>query len=493
MQFYNTRTRGLQEFEPLKPNEVTVYTCGPTVYQTAHLGNFRTYIFSDLLRRVLEYSGFAVRHVMNITDVGHLTGDADEGQDKVEESAKKEHKTAWEVASYYTEQFWSDADRLNILRPSIIAKATDHIPEQIALIERLEERGFTYKTSDGVYFSVEKFPAYGELSGQRLSEKEAGARVDVNTEKHHPADFALWKFSDSESHRQMEWASPWGVGFPGWHIECSAMSTKYLGQPFDIHTGGADHIATHHENEIAQSEAAFDAPLANYWLHAGFMLVDGEKMSKSLGNVFTVDNLIERGHNPLAFRLLALMTHYRKPLNFTWEALEAAEQALHKLIMLVRNLPKPDEGMFSTGLEQEVSDETLLRPSEHSERLEKSTSVPEDLEEQFRTFISDDLGIPQALALLWEVLKSDRLPEEKASIVAQWDQVFGLGLARYLGDTPEIPEDILQLASEREKYRQAGSYSQADLIRDELLSRGYELQDGPTGPTVVPHTGATLL
>ncbi|MEK7184093.1 MAG: cysteine--tRNA ligase [Patescibacteria group bacterium] len=477
MQLYNTLARKVVRFEPIKPNEVGIYTCGPTVYQRAHIGNFRTYILGDMLRRVLEYAGFAVKHVMNITDVGHLTGDNDEGDDKFEASSRLEQKTAWEVASFYTDKVWEDADRLHILRPTIVCKATEHIAEQIRLIQRLEEKGFTYKTSDGIYFSVERFPAYGVLTGQNLADKEAGARVEVNAEKHHPADFALWKFSypngrsfdsaqdDVDSRRQMEWLSPWGIGFPGWHIECSAMSTKYLGQPFDIHTGGEDLIAPHHTNEIAQSEAAFDTPLANYWLHGAFMLIDGEKMSKSLGNVYTVQDLIDRGQNPLSFRLLTLMTHYRKTLNFSWESLASAEQALQKLTLLVRQLPK----------------------------IEGAGELEESLEEQFRACVEDDLNMPQALALLWETLKSSRPASEKAAAVVRWDQVFGLGLADFLGEKSEISQDIQELLNEREMYRAKGQYDRADSIRDELLAKGYEIQDGQDGATVVPKTGSMPL
>lgn len=477
MQLYNTLAKRIEELHPIEANEVKIYSCGPTVYQTAHLGNFRTYILNDILRRSLEYIGFAVKHVMNITDVGHLIGDTDDGADKVEESARKERKTAWEIASLYTDQFWVDAEQLNILRPTIVCKATDNIPEQIALIERLEVKGFAYQISDGIYFSVQRFPAYGILTGQSLADKEAGARVDVNTEKQHPADFALWKFSypngrsfdssldDIETRRQMEWASPWGVGYPGWHIECSAMSTKHLGQPYDIHTGGIDLISPHHTNEIAQSEAAYEQPLATTWLHGDFMLIDGTKMSKSLGNVYAVQDLIDRGHNPLAFRLLSLMTHYRKPLNFTWDGLAAAEQALQKLLLLVRNLPKVGENDI----------------------------VPEELESKFRAYIEDDLGLPQVVALLWDTLKSDISDAEKSAAVASWDQVLGLGLAIYLGDKPEIPEDILQLATERDTYRNIGQYEKADSIRQELHSKGYEVQDNEDGPKVIAHTGVTLL
>ncbi len=476
MQLHNTLTRQSDGLRPIDASEVRIYSCGPTVYQTAHLGNFRTFIMSDTLRRSLEYLGYAVRHVMNITDVGHLVGDGDSGEDKIEQSAHKEHRSAWEIASYYTDRFWNDAERLHILRPTVVPKATDHIPEQIALIGELEAGGHTYTTSDGVYFDVATFPSYGVLTGQTLADKAGGERIEANDEKRQPADFALWKFSypggrdfdpmqdDAATRRQMEWASPWGLGYPGWHIECSAMSVKYLGQPFDIHTGGVDHIMPHHSNEIAQSEAAAGKPLANVWLHGEFMLVDGQKMSKSLGNTFTVDDVEQRGIRPLAFRLLALTTHYRKPLNFTWDALSGADQALGRLTLLVRNLPDPGD-----------------------------EPVPSDLEEQFRAALGNDLNMPQALSFLWDTLKSNQSDIDKAAAVKQWDTVFGLGLAASLGDTPEIPDDVVKLAAERDRYRKQGDYGQADAIRDELMAKGYEIQDAPQGAKVVPHTGATLL
>lgn len=469
-----------------------MYTCGPTVYQTAHLGNFRAFLLSDLIRRTLEYQGFAVTQVMNITDVGHLTDEVnDAGDDKLQVAALKEKKSAWEIASYYTDLFWEHAEQLNLLKPHVSPKATAHIPEQITLIEQLEAQGFTYRTDDGIYFDTSKLADYGKLTGQDAEEKLAGARVEVNSQKRQPQDFALWKFSvpqgttpseQSESNgsqsldtardqpldtardqpldtargkRQMEWASPWGVGFPGWHIECSAMSVKYLKQPFDIHTGGIDHIAVHHSNEIAQSEAATNQPLANYWLHQEFMLVDGAKMSKSLNNTYTVDDLVERGYRPAAFRLLTLMTHYRKPLNFTWEALAAADHALMNLEQLAKDLPQVEE-----------------------------PQVPDELEERFREVISDDLGLPAAIAMLWEVLRSEESDEVKASVILRWDEVFGLGLANWLGQKDEIPERIYQLVNEREEYRKKGEYDKADGIRQEILAEGFDVRDTSEGPDI---------
>ncbi len=317
LKLYNTLTREKEEFHPIKQNVVTMYSCGPTVYNYAHIGNLRTYVFMDMLRRSLRYCGYKIKGVMNITDVGHLLSDADDGEDKMEKAAKEQKKTPREIADYYTEIFFKDLTRLNIGKPEIIAKATEHIPDMISYVQDLVKKGYGYETSDGIYFDIAKFDGYGKLSRLNLDEQIAGARVEVNTEKRHPADFALWK--KAEKNHIMQWESPWGMGYPGWHIECSAMSRKYLGVTFDIHTGGVDHIPVHHENEIAQSEAREDTKTVNTWMHGEFMLVDGGKMSKSLGNTYTIDNLIERGYSPLAFRYFCLNAHYRKKLNFTFE------------------------------------------------------------------------------------------------------------------------------------------------------------------------------
>ncbi|MBI4185452.1 cysteine--tRNA ligase [Candidatus Berkelbacteria bacterium] len=501
---FNSRTHALERFQPIKPDEVGIYTCGPTVYQCAHLGNLRAYVVADLLRRMLEYGGYATKHVMNITDVGHLIGDGDEGEDKVEQAAQEQGKSAWEIASLYTDAFLDDTARLNVAKPHIIAKATAHIPEQIALIKTLEEKGYTYRTSDGIYFDTSKFPSYGPLTGQAVDELQPGARVEVNPEKRHGADFALWKLSERDGdtrsvahspsdqaihtasvtgrvkethpHRQMEWESPWGVGFPGWHIECSAMSTTYLGQPFDIHTGGIDHLQTHHPNEIAQSEAAAGVPLAHFWLHSAFMTVDGVKMAKSIGNVFTLQDVVERGYDPLAFRYLLLGTHYRKPLNFTWESLAAAGQGLSNLRALVRTLLVSD----TPGVYTDSSD----TPEVSLAATPGAVAVEADLLEDFRSRIADDLGFPQALALLWDVLKSDRPNDQKVAAVAQWDQVLSLGLATELGKQEKIPADVEALAAQREQARQAGDYAQADELRRRIVKAGFTVQDSPTGPVV---------
>ncbi len=544
--FFNSRSHKLEVFQPIKPSEVGIYTCGPTVYGYAHLGNLRSYLFADGLRRTLEYLGFATKHVMNITDVGHLTSDADEGEDKVELAAQREGKTAWEIASFYTDAFMTDSAQLGIIKPHIIAKATVHIPEQIALIQTLQSKGYTYQTSDGVYFDTEKFDAYGPMSGQPLEDLLAGARVEANPAKRHPADFALWKLSEhagdssevnslssSEespalpplggvkeerggrsasstfeesstdtskelpARRQMEWASPWGVGFPGWHIECSAMSTKYLGQPFDIHTGGIDHLFPHHTDEIAQSEAAAGVPLANYWLHGEFMTVDGAKMSKSLGNTYTLADVIERGYEPLAFRYLMLGTHYRKPVNFTWESLAGAQQGLNNLRVIVRALPSPALSFPIEGAERLSDQESGTLGSLMSNSLQRfgsrMTDVDEKLEADFCRRIADDLGLPQALALLWEVLRSDRSDTHKATAVTQWDQVFGLALAAELGQREEIPADVETLAAKREQARKSGDYAKADTLRHAIEKSGYTVRDTPDGPVLTAHDHPTEL
>lgn len=430
---------------------------------------------ADLLRRIFEYNGYSVKFVMNITDVGHLEGDTDDGEDKLAKAATAQKLSAWQIAAKHTQEFVADLGRLNIEEPYKLPKATDHIEEQIALVKELEVKGFTYKTSDGIYFDTAKFPKYHEFTGQKLEEKDAGARVEVNPEKRQPEDFALWKYSypggrsfdsaqdDERSRRQMEWDSPWGKGFPGWHIECSAMSAKYLGQPFDIHTGGADLAQTHHPNEVAQTEAATGKPLASYWLHAAFMNVDGAKMSKSLGNVYTVQDLVDRGHSPLSFRLMCLMTSFRKPLNFTWEGLNAADIALKKLIQLVRTLPK------------------------------EGREIPEELEQDFRIRINDDLGLAQGLSLFWEKLRSDLDPQIKSQIIKNWDQVFGLDLAKELGRGIDIPQEVTDLLLARQQAREAKDFTRADEIRNSIEAMGFEVRDTEQGSEAVPRIEPTIL
>ncbi len=465
LKLYNTLSRQKEVFQSIQPLQVGLYCCGPTVYDFAHIGNLRTYIFEDLLRRVLEYHNYRVRHVMNITDVGHLTGDnigdADLGEDRMEQSARLQGKSAWELAEFYTQAFFKDSERLNILRPHVVCRATDHIPEQIALIQKLEQKGFTYRTSDGLYFDTSKFSEYGKLGGQSREERLAGARVEVNPEKRHPADFALWRFSpmDGAKRRQMEWDSPWGVGFPGWHIECSAMSTKYLGQPFDIHCGGVDHIAIHHTNEIAQSEAAEDKKMANFWLHGEFMTVDGRRMGKSEGNAYLIDDLISRGFDPLSFRYLCLNTHYRVKLNFTWEALEAAQNALERLREHVRSYKeagaKPEDG------------KVLL-----------------DVREAFLNAINDDLNAPAALGVVWELVRSEKSSQDKLATLKDFDRVLGLKLAEVEPEEVEVPSEVQKLLAQREVLRTQRAWREADKIRDELKRLGYEIEDTPQGPKV---------
>ncbi len=457
LRLWNTATRSLEEFKPIKKGKVGLYACGPTVYNPATIGNLRTYVFEDVLKRTLELLEYKVKHVMNVTDVGHLVGDGDMGEDKVEMAAAKEGKSAWDIAKMYEERFIRDMERLNIRVPSGKDRphATDYIKEQINLVKKLEKKGFTYRTSDGIYFDTSKFKGYGKLSGQKLEEKEAGARVEVNEEKYHPADFALWKFSPEGEKRQMEWESPWGVGFPGWHVECSAMSEKLLGQTFDIHCGGLDHITVHHENEIAQSEAAFDKPLANYWLHGEFLLVDGKRMGKSEGNAYTLDDLIAKGFAPLAFRYYCLGTQYRSKLNFTWEGLEGAQNALRKLHAEARRL--------SIGKGKEI-------PSAFIEALE------------------DDLNTPKALAAVWDMLKSGSTDEEKGAMLAQMDNVLGLGLVDTIGHVVEIPEEVRVMAEERQNVRQNKDWKKSDELREAMKAKGWIVEDTKDGYELHPST-----
>lgn len=463
LKLYNTLTKSIETFQSIQPNEVSIYSCGPTVYHYAHLGNFRTYLTADILRRVLEYNDYTVNHVINITDVGHLSNnEIGEDEDKIEAAARREKKTAWEIAKFYTRAFLTDWQKLNLKMPTRWAKATNHIDEMIGLIKVLEVRGMTYQTRDGVYFDTTKAYNYTELSGKKLEDLLVGARVEPNVDKKHPADFALWKFSSKDGlRRQMEWKSPWGVGFPGWHIECSAMSTKYLGQPFDIHTGGVDLIFPHHTNEIAQSYGAYQKPLANFWLYNEFMMVDGQKMSKSLNNVYTISDITNKNYHAMAFRLLALQTHYQKPLNFTWDSLAGAQKALKKLIIAVRILPQPNQ-----------------------------EPVPQEWEERFKTAINNNLGLPEALAIFWEMINSKKLSNKiKANLVKRWDQVLGLDLASALGRIIKIPSAVHEWARQRSQMRNQGNFAAADQLRKKIEQAGFEIQDTPEGSQLIPRGG----
>jgi cysteinyl-tRNA synthetase len=473
MKFYNSLTRKIEEFVPIKKGKVGMYACGMTVYDYSHIGHGRKYVNDDILRRTLSYLGFEVYHVQNVTDVGHLVSDADEGEDKMEKGARKFGKDVWELARFFTDNFYKSMDKLNILRPNVICKATDHIKEQIDLVKRIEDKGFFYKTEDGIYFDVIAFEKdgnkYGELSN--LQDIKAGARVDVIEGKKDPRDFALWKFSpksfDSAGKRQMEWDSPWGVGFPGWHIECSAMSMKYLGEQFDIHTGGEDHISTHHPNEIAQSEAATGKkPFAKYWFHTAFLLIDGVKMSKSLSNLFTVDDVITKGFEALDLRYLFLTAHYRRQMNFTWESLEAAKRARGKLLNIMDKLK--GEGVAADP--------------------EKAISVAdgEAYILDFDKAIMDDLNMPKALAVVWDLVKSDLVAEVKLDLLSEFDQVLGLNLFADVSEKSiKIPEKIKDLIKKREDLKKAKKYLEADELREEIEKEGYVIKDTAEGAVVI--------
>ncbi len=453
LQFYNSLTKKVEIFHPLRDKAVGLYTCGPTVYDFAHIGNLRTYVFEDVLRRVLELNGYAVKHVMNVTDVGHLTSDADEGEDKQERSAREQQASAYELAAKYTEAFLDDLQKLNIELPHVMPKATEHIPEQIALIKKLEEKGFTYRTADGIYFDTALLPEYGKLANLREQDLREGARVAVNPEKRNPADFALWKFSPKDAERQMEWESPWGVGFPGWHIECSAMAMKYLGETFDIHTGGIDHLPVHHPNEIAQSEAATGKPFVRYWLHGEFLRLDKERMGKSAGNLVTLAELERKGYPALAYRYLVLNTHYRKPLTFSFEALDSAKNALAGLCDKVRQMPKAKIGCA-------------------------------EFEARFLDAVNDDLNTPKALAVMWDLLKSDYPEGAKHRTLLVFDKVLGLGLASL--KPFEAPKAVMDLVAERERARQQKKFGRSDQLRAEIERLGYSVEDTPDGPVVKP-------
>jgi len=454
LKLYNTLTRKKEIFKPLKDKKVGLYTCGPTVYNYAHIGNLKKYIGDDVLKRVLIYNGYKVTHVMNITDVGHLVSDNDGGEDKIEKGAKEQGKTAWELARFFEDYFWKSLKEVGVLMPDVAPRATEHIKEQIKLIEKLEKRGFTYKTQQAVYFDVGKFPNYTKLTGQKLEDKKIGAREEtvVDKDKKNPYDFALWFFATGRfKNHTMRWPSPWGEGFPGWHLECCAMSMKYLGDTFDIHTGGIDHLTVHHPNEIAQSEAATGKQFVRFWIHHDFLLVDGEKMSKSKKNFYTIEDIKTRKLNPLAFRYFCLNSHYRSKLNFTWQGLEAAQNALNNLYEDYRNI---------------FSDTTK----------KKLVGKGGTYRRQFIDAINDDLNPPQALAIMWEAIKDESLlANDKKQLLLDFDKVFGLGLSKI--KRLEIPAEIKKLAAQREKLRREKKWQEADEIRKKIEGLGYKIED----------------
>lgn len=444
---YNTLTRRHEEFVPRNPTEVGFYACGPTVYHFTHIGNLRTYILGDILRRVLQLDGYPVKHVMNITDVGHLTDDGDAGEDKMEKGARREGKTAWEVAAFYTEAFLTDMKALNNLPPHILCKATDHIPEQIAQVQTLIDKGLTYETSDGIYFDTTKLSDYGKLAQLNRQELQAGARVDMG-EKKNPHDFALWKFSPigTNEKRQMEWEAFGRLGFPGWHIECSAMSMKYLGNQFDLHCGGIDLVPVHHTNEIAQAEGITgQIPWVNYWVHGEHIQVGGEKMSKSSGNFFTLKTITDSGLSPLAYRYFVLQAHYRKQLQVSLEAVQAAATGLKNLRKEIQKLTT-SEGADNTGVMAE-----------------------------FKAALNDDLNTPQALAIVWQATKDKRIDQ---ATVARFDEVLGLDLLKTESNTPvEIPSEIQTMLNERAAARAKKDWPESDRLRNAITAAGFNLED----------------
>ncbi len=447
LKIYNTLSRKKENFKPLHKNFTGIYSCGPTVYWYQHIGNLRTYIFSDILKRVLKYKGFKVNHVINITDVGHLTSDADSGEDKIEKAAQKEHKSAQEIAEHYFSVFDKDLQKLNIIQPDIWCKATEHIKEQIELIKILEKKGYTYKTSDGIYFDTSKFKDYGKFAKLDIKGLQAGKRVGLG-EKINKTDFALWKFSEEPGKRMQEWNSPWGVGFPGWHIECSAMSSKYLGKQFDIHTGGIDHVPIHHTNEIAQSECAFEKkPWVKFWMHGEFLTFKDGKMSKSSGKILTISDLEEKGFKPLTYRYFCLTTHYRKQLIFSMENLESAKNSYERLKNIISE-------------------------------IENDKKLNEKYLEEFENAINDDLDMPNALQVLWKLIR-DEEAEGKFETIKKMDDVFGLKLLEK--EKIKIPAEIKKLADERENARKSRDWKKADELRDKILKKGYQILDGKNG------------
>lgn len=452
IKLYNTLTRKKEEFKAIKKGEVGLYTCGPTVYDYAHIGNFRTYLFEDVLKRVLKYNDYKVKHIMNITDVGHLTGDMDMGEDKLEKGAKREGKTAWDIAKFYEKAFIGDLEKLNIEMPDKWTHATKYIKEQIELIETLEKKGFTYKISDGIYFDTSKFKDYNKLSHLDLETLREGARVEKNDEKKNPTDFALWKFSPVDSQRDMEWKSPWGVGFPGWHVECSAMSAKELGEQLDIHCGGIDHINVHHTNEIAQSECATGKPFFNYWMHGAFLNIEGgKKMAKSDENFLTVDNaLTNKNISPLVYRFATLQTSYRKPMEYSAEGMMNAKKGFDHLQNQIRAL-EDEQG-----------------------------NILEEYKDKFLSAVNDDLNTAQALAIVQEVLKSDNSNADKLATVIDFDRVLGLDLSS-VERSENLPAEIEKLKEDRLKAREEKKWEESDRLRDEIEELGFTVEDSQDG------------
>ena len=445
--FYNTLTKEKDLFKPIEEGKVKIYSCGPTVYKDATIGNMRTNLLNDTLRRVLKYNGYELKHVMNITDVGHLVSDGDEGEDKMLKSAREEHKSPLEIAEHYTKLFFRDLERLNIETPEVVCKATDHIKEMLEMVQKIMKNGYAYETSTAIYFDVSKLDKYGILSGINLNDQKAGARVDIDPEKRNPYDFALW--IKAPANHLMKWDSPWGPSYPGWHIECSAMSTKYLGEEFDIHTGGIDLVPTHHENEIAQNKGACGKNPAHYWIHGEYLLINGGKMSKSLGNTYLIDDIIARGYSPLAYRLFNYSCHYRGKLNFTWEGIESANTSL---IRLREGYQKHLNG------NSDISDEIIA-----------------DMENRFHQAINDDMNMPLALSVVWEAVKYPEKSPKIAQLLKKFDTVLGIKIDEV--QETKIPQEILDLVEERKQARSDKNWSESDRLRDLIAEKGYIVKD----------------
>ena len=452
IQFYNTLTRKKEEFVPINPKEVRMYTCGPTVYYYAHIGNLRAYLFMDTLRRVLKYNGYKLKHVMNITDVGHLVSDADEGEDKMIKASKREHKDPFEIAEFYTDMFMKDLKALNIDKPEIIAKATEHIKVMEEYVKQIIKNGYTYETENTIYFDTSKLDKYGVLSNLNVEEQKAGARVDFDPNKKNISDFALW-IKAPENHI-MKWDSFFGKCYPGWHLECSAMGNKYLGEEFDIHTGGIDHIPVHHENEIAQGKGYCGKIPAHYWMHVEFLQINGGKMSKSLNNLYTLKDLADRGYSPLEYRMFNFSSIYRKKINFTFEAMDSAKIALKRL---------------KDGYQRHFNGKDKVE-----------TEVIEKFKEDFLNAINDDLNMPQAMSVVWNAIKYEKKSKEIADMLLDFDRVLGLEIDK-LEQEEELPKEILELVEKRKKAREEKDWKLSDNLRDEIIKLGYNIKDTKDG------------
>ncbi len=468
---YNTMTRNKEEFIPANKNKVGMYTCGPTVYNYAHIGNLRTYIFEDALKKSLEYVGYKVKHVMNVTDVGHLQSDGDEGEDKMALGASREHKTVWEIAKFYEDAFFEDCKKLNVKKPTVVCRATEHIEDMIKFVQKLEERGYTYESNGNVYFEIDKFEDYTKLANLSIDELEAGSRIEIDPNKKNPLDFVLWFTNSKFSNQIMQWDSPWGRGFPGWHLECSTMSIKYLGENIDIHCGGIDHIPVHHTNEIAQSEAALGHKWVNYWVHGEFLVLDGGKMSKSSGDFLTVSKLEEeeinifiknchKGFNPLDYRYFCLQSKYRKQLVFSFESLKDAQNGYK-------------------ALKKKIG--TILTNIDETNNINKE--LISGYQEKFKTQISDDLNIANAFTVLNEVIKDGELNnKEKAFLIEDFDKVFSLNLMTIEKQAIEVDEKLINhLIEERNIARKEKNYKRSDEIRAQLLEMNIEVLDSKEG------------